>query len=80
MGEAGLFELVKLETRDGGHVGWAMIPRFNPAADVLVWGQRIFYDAAAVDADADYRLYREAFAWAVVTPVTGARPDPSESC
>lgn len=35
-------EEVKLYTADGGYVTTALVPKFNPKADVLVWGSRTF--------------------------------------
>lgn len=70
--------LVRLETRSGGLVGWTRVrQRFALWPDVLVWGERVFRFAPS-DGDADYRLYVEAMMFAIVTPVTGQRPPPSE--
>lgn len=71
-----MLERVKLETSDGGHVGWTEIPRFRPCADVLFWGERVFRYR---DVMRGHLLYREAFAFTVVTPVTERPPPPSET-
>jgi len=69
------FEVVKLETADGGHVGWTQIPNFRPCADVLIWGQRSFRFR---DVLRDHLLYREAFVFAIVWPVTTAKGEGSQ--
>jgi hypothetical protein len=76
MSEAGVFELVKLETPDGV-VGWARIPRFRPCADVLVWGQRIFRYRDVVAGTPGHVVYREAFSFFIVSAVT-ARPEDAQ--
>jgi hypothetical protein len=63
--------LVRLETADRGFVGWARIPPFARAPDMLIWGERFFRNrgafmrgpAAAPDDPGNYLLYTEAFIW-----------------
>ena len=60
-------ERVRLETADGSLVGYTMIPFFNPPADVLYWGVRVFrrHGESGVMIH-----YRECLAFAVVGEVT----------
>lgn len=58
---------VKLETRDGEHVGHTYIPPFKTLPDVLVWGDRTF---RAHDAQHGAAIYRECFTVVIVEPVT----------
>lgn len=54
-------EKVELTIRDGGLVAVVEIPKFDPRAEVIVWGTRYF-----VYTD-DPHVYREAYtAWAPV--------------
>lgn len=36
----------KLHTRSGGYVVTVMVPLFNPSAEAIVWGSRIFFKAS----------------------------------
>lgn len=50
MGEAktnGPWRAERLLTREGDYVITAEVPRFNPPAEVIVWGSRIFVRTAA---------------------------------
>lgn len=71
---------VKLETDDGGHVGWAVILPFNIPPHVIIWGERVFryggfLEGATASRRRPYLLYKEAFTFALVTPVTQKRPE-----
>lgn len=66
-----VFELVKLETRDGHLVGWTTIPNFRPCADTLVWGSRFFRFGEIFRG---YILYREGFAFMVLNEVSEHPP------
>jgi hypothetical protein len=61
-------ELVRLETSVGGYVETVRMPRFDPPAQVLVWGLRTFtyYDFYSPDEGPDaIRVYRECMAYVV---------------
>lgn len=57
---------IKLFTRDGGFVTDAVIPRFDPPPEVILWGNRMFIaphvDAAvrALEVNAGILAYIEA--------------------
>lgn len=62
--EGGMFERVWLVTRDDQFVADVVVPRFNPPADVLLWGERWFVFR---DEDANkLRTYREGMMWPVL--------------
>ena len=74
--------IIRLETADGGFVGWARLPPFNKAPDILVWGERFFRNRgafvkgpAAKPEDPHYVLYSEAFSFFLpANMVTSERP------
>jgi hypothetical protein len=55
---------IKLEVRTGEAVGCdPLIPVFNPPADAVLWGERLFvYHREEPDGT---RVYREGMAWVV---------------
>jgi hypothetical protein len=62
--EGSMFERVWLVIRDDRFVASVVIPRFNPPADVLLWGERWFVFR---DEDANkLRTYREGMMWPVL--------------
>ncbi len=55
-----------LQTRDGGYVGTHNLPPFNPPAEAVVWGSRIFLATNERQIDRDGLVtvvYREGLAW-----------------
>ncbi len=70
-----MHELVKLETRDGAHVGWITIPKLRPCADVLWWSERFFRFRDIKPGKPGHLQYVEAFTVAITAPVTGEPPE-----
>lgn len=60
------FEEIRLLTKDGHYVVTAIVPKFRPQADVLLWGERVFVRPEPALALADYCNYIEGFMVAVV--------------
>ena len=58
-----MFEKVRLVTRDDRFVETVVIPHFNPAAEILLWGERWFIFR---DSTNGIRTYREAMMWPVL--------------
>ncbi len=70
--------VVRLETADAVFVGWAQIPTYQKAPDVLTWGDRLFSYRGLTGTSAGeqpYLIYREAF-FTSIGDVTKARPTP----
>jgi hypothetical protein len=59
-----MFERVRLETRDNQLVADVIVPRFNPPADVLIWGERCF--VFQKEDKTKLRIYREGMMWPVL--------------
>jgi hypothetical protein len=57
---------IKLETSDGGHLGYSQIAPFNVPPEVLIWGDRVFRFHKEMPM---LWIYREAFAVWVTEPV-----------
>ena len=58
-----MFESVRLVNRDNQFVEEVVIPRFNPPADVVLWGSRFFIYR---DDENGQRTYREGMLWPVL--------------
>lgn len=64
---------VALYTRDGEAVYTGQIPRFNPAPEVLFWGDRVFWRWNETPEQDLYR-YKEAFAYTIGIPEAPETP------
>lgn len=64
--------IVKLFTKDGGFVAEEVVPPFNIAPEVIVWGQRTFiapdvdYLVRLAEVEAGEIAYVEAFAYYIL--------------
>lgn len=61
-----MFEAVRLVTRDDQFVADVIIPRFNPPADILLWGERWFIFRDEDKYHNGLRFYREGMMWPVL--------------
>jgi len=63
-----MFEKVRLITIHNEFVADVVIPRFNPPAEVLIWGSRCFvFRTHRVDNDPrGKRIYQEGMMWPVL--------------
>jgi hypothetical protein len=59
-------EKVRLETRDGRHVAVVYVPPFEPAAEMVCWGQRFFRLHQDPADPAQPRVYREGLLYHVI--------------
>jgi hypothetical protein len=59
-------ERVRLETREGLFVATAYVPPFQPAAEMLMWGERFFRLHEDPQDPRKLRVYREGLCYAVL--------------